>query len=62
MDDILIAGNDISRMDEIMTSIGRDFELKDLEKVSHYLGNDVERNQDGSFSICMPRYIDKIVA
>lgn len=61
VDDILIAGNDLNLMNEIMDCVQRKFEIKDLGEVRNYLGNKVERSSDGSFSISQEKYIDEIV-
>lgn len=61
VDDILIAGNSNRLANQVSKQINSKFELKDLGLVRHYLGIDVKRNVDGSYSIGQSRYIEKIV-
>lgn len=60
VDDILVATNSQQLEHQIMGSIAKKFELKNLGGVKHYLGIDIER-LDGKFFISQPRYIDTIV-
>lgn len=61
VDDILVAGENEFEMEELMKSVGRDFELKDLGDVQQYLGIEVERTVYGDYAISQTKYIDKII-
>lgn len=58
--DLLTATNDDLMESEAMSIIGRNFELKNLGRVRHFLGIDVIE-ENGKFFISQPNYIDKIV-
>lgn len=60
VDDLLVATNDKNYKDDLMKTIGKKFEMKNLGGVKHYLGIDVEKI-DGKFYISQPGYIDKIL-
>lgn len=60
VDDMLTATNNESFNLELMNNIGRDFELKCLGKVRHYLGINVE-NILGDYYISQTEHIDKII-
>lgn len=60
VDDILVATNSPELENQVMGSIGKEFELKNLGGVKHYLGIDIE-HQDGKFYISQSQYIDTIV-
>lgn len=61
VDDIVTAGNDKNFVNKIIESLNKHFIIKELGKVSHYLGIDITRDEKGNFSIGQPNYIDKIV-
>jgi len=61
VDDMLVSSNSEEAIDELMNSVGKDFELKDLGEVKHYLGIDMKRDESGQFTISQPCYIDEIV-
>jgi Reverse transcriptase (RNA-dependent DNA polymerase) len=62
VDDKLVIGNNVDFLEEFMTKIGKDFEIKDLGMVNNYLGINVERDQFGNYLINLSNYIDKIVS
>lgn len=61
VDDMLVATNDETFREALMKSIGKEFELKDLGQVKHYLGIEVERTNHGEFLMSQTAFIDKIV-
>ena len=61
VDDILIASDNSSLINDIGKFIGNKFELKDLGEVKHFLGIDVQKDKDGNFVISQSQYIEKIV-
>jgi hypothetical protein len=48
-------------LDELMSSVGRDFELKCLGEAKPYLGIDLYRYKDGNFLIFKPTDIETII-
>jgi Reverse transcriptase (RNA-dependent DNA polymerase) len=62
VDDVLVASDCESTMDNVMKSISKTFKLEDLGPVKHFLSIDIERNSEGNFMLPQPNYIDKIVA
>lgn len=61
VDDILVATNEEEFQRDLIKNIGKEFELKDLGPVKHYLGIDIERNSKGEFLISQSGGIDKVV-
>jgi hypothetical protein len=61
VDDLLAAGSDEQVINQIMEALGRRFETKNLGEAKHYLGIDIERDNNGRFLISQRLYIDKIV-
>lgn len=61
VDDLLIATNNSALMDGIVNQLKTDFELKDLGEASHYLGIDIERRENGTFTLSQEKYIEKIL-
>lgn len=61
VDDILAATNKGEMLNSLMSSIGEDFELKDLGEVKDFLGINTERDGDGDYFISQPDYIAKII-
>ena len=61
VDDILVTSNNEHLMQKLLFNVGKDFELKDLGNVKHYLGIDVQQDEKGNFMISQSNYIDKIV-
>lgn len=62
VDDMVTVTDDDKSEGEIMNKIGKDFEIKSLGEIKHYLGIDVVKQESGSFEISQPNYIDKIVS
>lgn len=61
VDDLLVAFNDESLLNSIISAVGKVYQLKDLGTARHYLGIDIQRSQSGAFNISQSRYIDKVV-
>jgi Reverse transcriptase (RNA-dependent DNA polymerase) len=61
VDDVLAATSNAKLLDELMTKVGKDFELKCLGEAKCYLGIDLHRDNDGNFLISQPAYIQKII-
>jgi Reverse transcriptase (RNA-dependent DNA polymerase) len=61
VDDILLVSNDLTLLNFCSEKIGKQFEIKNLGNVKHYLGMDVLRDSEGHFKIAQSSYIDKIV-
>lgn len=61
VDDILAATDDVKMLNELMTNVGRDFELKDMGEAKSYLGIDIKKDESGNFKISQPAYIAKII-
>jgi Reverse transcriptase (RNA-dependent DNA polymerase) len=61
VDDILASTSNERVLDELMSSVERDFELKCLGEAKTYLGIDLNRDKDGNFLISQPAYIKTII-
>lgn len=61
VDDILTATNNPEKQSDLMSSIGKDFELKDLGEAKDFLGIRTERDEEGNYCISQPDYIAKII-
>jgi hypothetical protein len=59
---LLIAGNSEYVIDKLMEKVGTKFEIKSLGGATHYLGIDIEQDNEGNYMISQPTYIDTIVA
>lgn len=62
VDDLLFAAIDESTIDMLTARIAADFELKNLGKLKHFLGIDVQTTLEGGFQISQRGYIEKIAA
>lgn len=60
VDDILVATNKASFMNDLMKNVSRNFDIKNLGGVKTYLGIDIERD-NGKFVISQSSYIDSII-
>jgi Reverse transcriptase (RNA-dependent DNA polymerase) len=61
VDDILAATDNEKFLDDLMTEVGKDFEMKCLGETKNYLGIELHRDEDGNFSISQPAYINAII-
>ena len=61
VDDLLVASSSEQHGDELMCSVGKDFELKNLGEVKQYLGINIRKDDAGNFVISQSDYIEKII-
>ena len=61
VDDMILVGNDEKTIESVVIKINQKFELKDLGNIKHFLGIDVEKDEDGNFVLSQSRYIEKII-
>lgn len=62
VDDILIVGKQLSQLNWIKSELGKLFQMKDLEEVSHFLGMDIHRDmQNQIMEISQAGYVEKIL-
>lgn len=60
VDDIVAASNSKKFMDDLMNRVKAKYSITDLGEIKHYLGMEVERNENGEFCISQSNYIMKI--
>lgn len=62
VDDMLLAGNDLEKLEEIKRHLSRVFEMKDLGEPKNYLGIIIERNKEDKYMfIHQTKYIRNIL-
>jgi hypothetical protein len=61
VDDILAVTSSEKTLDDLMTDVGRDFELKSMGEATDYLGMGIERDQDGNFMMSQRKFIEEII-
>lgn len=61
VDDILVVSNNEQLIENFKNHIGSLFEVKAMGNVKHFLGIDVNRDQQGNYHISQQQYIEKIV-
>ena len=61
VDDIIIAFDDEDEIRQIGRQLSEQFEITDLGDARHFLGIEIERNMDGTYSICQRNYIKKVL-
>jgi transposase InsO family protein len=61
VDDILVASNNENLINEFKYHLAKYFEMKDMGNVKHFLGIDVNRDDEGNYIISQSKYIDEIV-
>jgi hypothetical protein len=61
VDDMLVAYNSCELKEQLMRKVGSEFEMKSLGSVRCFLEIEIEKDEDGNFTISQPKYIDKIV-
>ena len=54
VDDILIAGQDLNRINEIMKELSRHYELKDLGQMKSFLGVEIDQRPNGDIFLSQP--------
>lgn len=55
VDDIIVIGDDTKELDEIKRMMSREFEVKDLGRLRHFLGMEIARNKKG-ISVSQRKY------
>lgn len=61
VDDMLVAYNNKSLMNKLMSSIGKKFEMKDLGPAKRFLEIDIAKDKEGNFTLSQEKYIEKIL-
>jgi len=62
VDDLLVVSNDLTLISKLQNHLTERFELKDLGNAKHFLGIDINKDDDGNYHLSQSQYIDKIVA
>jgi len=58
VDDILLVGNDKTKIQELKAELSKSFEMKDPGSVTHILGMEMQRDRkNGAFSLSQRRFI-----
>ena len=61
VDDMLVAYKDSSKAREIKDLLQKEYKMQDLGEARRFLGLDIRRHCDGSYSINQTRYVDSIL-
>lgn len=61
VDDLLVSSNCQDAIDDLYSSLSKNFELKNLGDAKQYLGINITRNEGGHFAIDQVNYIEKII-
>lgn len=61
VDDLIVASSLEADIDKIITRMKQHFQMSDLGHISYYLGLEIERDENGIFSIHQKGYIKKIL-
>lgn len=61
VDDMVLVSNKEFFLETIAARIGKKFEMKNLGNVKHYLGIDIEQDEDNNFIMSQNSYIQKII-
>ena len=62
MDDILIVGRDIGKIDKLKKELSKSFEMKDLGSASQILGIKISRDRtNGKLWLSQESYIEKVL-
>lgn len=62
VDDILAATSKENLLDNVMKEVGKDFEIKCIGEAKEYLGIELDKNEEGNYSISQPSFIDSIIS
>lgn len=60
VDDILMSSNSDEMMMNLFNCMSKEFELKDLGEVKHFLGIEITKDDHGNYQLCQENYIDEI--
>ena len=61
VDDVLIAGQDLNRINEIKKELSRRYELKDLGQMKSFLGAKIYQRPNSDIFLSQPKYTQKII-
>lgn len=61
VDDMVFVGNDENFLMLLAAQLGKKFEMKCLGNVRHYLGIDINKDDDGNYTMSQRNYIEKII-
>ncbi|XP_020686218.1 S-type anion channel SLAH2-like [Dendrobium catenatum] len=61
VDDILISGNNLDRIQHVLDELNNKFNMKHLGEVSEFLGIKITK-QDNSYFLCQENYVQQILA
>lgn len=62
VDDIILAGNDKEKMEEIEKCLMMEFKMKDLEEPQEFLGIEIRRDKESkTIALTQKKYIDRIL-
>lgn len=61
VDDIIITLKSLEIIEEIKNKIQKIFEIRDLGEVTHCLGMEIIKNEEGIFSINQEKYIKQLL-
>ncbi|KAJ0555551.1 putative RNA-directed DNA polymerase [Helianthus annuus] len=61
VDDMLIAGSDMSEIKKLKRQMSEEFEMKDFGAANQILGMSIFRNKDGSLTLSQEKYIEKVL-
>ena len=61
VDDIILAGESIERMNEVKSALSAQFDVKDLGDLHYFLGVKVKHDHEGSIWIGQPTYTTNIL-
>ncbi len=62
VDDLLVVSNDLTLISRLQNHLAKRFELRDLGGAKHFLGIDINKDEEGNYHLSQLQYIDKIVA
>ncbi len=61
VDDLLIFGSDIARLEDVQQKLRDRFKMTDLEDISHYLGMQVDHIVGERITLCQSIYLKKVL-
>lgn len=61
VDDLIVASKSIQMLEEVPISLRKSFEISEMGEIHHYLGMEVEKNEDGDYFLSQRRYINDII-
>ena len=61
VDDLIIASKDEGQIIQTGNNLGKSFQLNNLGKLRHYLGIEIDQDEDGFYRINQAHYIEKML-